>query len=492
MDEDLQNIEDLFREGLEDNEEMPSGQVWNYIDKSLDQDNVISIKKKYTSLKRVSLVLLFLLIGLSIYELSNRYTNGANILTSNTNNNALSPHTNKSQQPIDSISVNNTNKGNNVIDNSVVHNFLPDTQRIQPGNNSLIENKTASKNNNIANNNTASKNKQKFINAYSYKIKTNSTEPTEGNLQTLEKNDADKTNQQSGLLKPLNHQNIDKVTRRMNDFIDTKKLTQTNIINKIIPLTIKNTIASGIKNKPDKLTRFSITPFFSPDIAWYHLQEDKPDNQPDSIDEIKKNERHDFSSTLSALIDYKLNKHWALQAGFTYSNINITVNPKTIYAQTDNAGHVQYRINTSSGYGYVLPSFSSNPAVGDSLYAFTSTHTLQYISIPFAAKYNVIKGKFTFNALTGLSVNFLINGKIETTIIKDMNNETEILKNIQGLKKIYFSGLTGLGVEYALSKRMALCFAPTFRFALNSINSDAPVKSYPNSFGFATGLKITL
>ena len=127
-----------------------------------------------------------------------------------------------------------------------------------------------------------------------------------------------------------------------------------------------------------------------------------------------------------------LNKHWSLQSGLTYSSTNIIVEPKTIYAQSDNSGSVKYRINTSSGYGYLSPSFSSNPAVGDSLYAFTSTHTLNYISIPLALKYNITKDKFSFNAMTGLSINILTQGKIETLVEKGVNNETEVVNNLQG------------------------------------------------------------
>ena len=45
MDEDLHNIEDLFRDGLEDNEELPSPKLWNDIDNILDKDNLVSITK---------------------------------------------------------------------------------------------------------------------------------------------------------------------------------------------------------------------------------------------------------------------------------------------------------------------------------------------------------------------------------------------------------------------------------------------------------------
>ena len=60
MDENLHNIENLFRNGLEDSEEMPPLRAWKDIDNILNNDNVVSIKKKYSNLKRVALLLLVL------------------------------------------------------------------------------------------------------------------------------------------------------------------------------------------------------------------------------------------------------------------------------------------------------------------------------------------------------------------------------------------------------------------------------------------------
>ena len=58
MDEDLQNIEDLFRSSLEDNEELPPKKVWEGIDSRLDKENINAIKKKYNTLKRTVFLLL--------------------------------------------------------------------------------------------------------------------------------------------------------------------------------------------------------------------------------------------------------------------------------------------------------------------------------------------------------------------------------------------------------------------------------------------------
>ena len=556
MDENLHNIENLFRDGLEDNEELPSSNVWNGIDNTLDKDNVVSIKKKYTTMKRVAILLLLLLLGFSVYELSTRH-NSERIAKGNgndSNNEAINksneregvvPSNISPKNPIDSISINNKDKSNSnsPVDNSISNkNTANNNPPIQPGNNIISENKNVANSNtnsstqknnanrnssvdntlntivenNIPENNTKpnnklktknkqginsntvaenilpKKNKRKFIDKSAYSIKISSPLPTEDEQQTVANNEVDETNSQSNLLKRLSPVTLDKI-KVQRDSVDAKKLLESLAVKKItLPLDTNNATAKNAKKKKAKVSRFSVAPFFSPDISWYRLQEDKPDNQPDNLAAIEKSEKHEFSSTTGILVDYKSDKHWSFQSGFTYSNTNITVEPKTIYAQSDNAGNVKYRINTSSGYGYVLPSFSSNPAIGDSLYAFTSTHTINYIGIPLAVKYNIAKGKFSFNIMAGFSTNILTRGKIETTLAKGFNNETEVVNNLQGLRKIYFSGLTGLGVDYKLNKKMSLSFVPTYRFALNSINQNAPVKSYPNSLGLLVGLKIGL
>ena len=527
MNRNLQNIEDLFRDGLEDNEEIPSVQVWDAIDNSLDKDNVVSIQKKYSSLKRVALLLLLLFLGLSIYELTNRHHNAAVVkkdndhsntatVSSRNDNGPILTYNNKSQHSVDSTSRDDREKENSTVNNSLIGKTIPGSKKqhdkssqniathnliavknISDNKSKLnnkfkpeIKNRSYSANNDIADNSIISKNKQRITTKARHKVKINSSKPTEDDQQAIVDN---KPAQQFPSSERLNSAAIEKLDVRLlkeSADADTKKLFKVPGGNKIIqsPDT-KSTLALNKKTKKGKPSHFSATLFFSPDIAWYRLQEDKPNNQQNNTAEIENGEKHEFSSTFGALIDYRLSKHWSLQSGVNYSSTNITVEPKTIYAQTDNTGNIKYRINTSSGYGYILPSFSSNPVIGDSLYTFTATHTLQYIGIPLAIKYSIARGKFSFNTLVGVSANFLTKGKIEATVENGFNTEAEVVNNLQGLKKIYFAGLAGFGVEYNLNKKVVLSFVPTYRFALNSINKEVPVKSYPNSIGMAVGLK---
>jgi len=252
----------------------------------------------------------------------------------------------------------------------------------------------------------------------------------------------------------------------------------------------KKNITNTGKPANNKLPRWSAIIFFSRDFPSYRFQNISP--YSNTGNDLKGEEKPDLSSTTGVLIDYILGSHWSFQSGMSYSSTTILIDPKTIYAERENTGSVKYRYNASSGYGYVLPSFSSSPNVGDSLYAFSANHTLRYLNIPAAIKYSIQKGKFKFFASAGISTNILLQGIIETLVQDSSNNETEVINHLHGLKKIYFTGLFNIGGEYKLNKKLSLVISPITRFALNSINKNVSVKSYPNSFGMAAGLRVEL
>jgi hypothetical protein len=511
MDKNLPDIENLFRSNLDDNEEMPSSKVWDGVEKILDKDTLSSIKKKYSILKRVAILLLLLLTGLFFYDLHTSYKK----MESAKGNKSMSkiivkPEGFKGSTNIiiprltDSLELVKKDKAIGVNGLSLLtkeDSFISIVKKAKRMSSEYFvksdlkqkkQNVLGSKNkvflarrNKIADTKTQNK---KLMETYSI----NQINRPEGGHNRLPGKGSIVEVQNKLFLSEVSSLPI--IAGKFNvSMINTIKIQPAVIL--ITTSGINNNL-SGVKKVKDQPTatpsRLSASLYFSPDFAWYRLQNDVPDNQAADADEIEKSEQHDFSSSTGVLIDYKVSKHWIIQSGLTFSNTAITVEPKTIYAQSDNSGSVKYRYNTSSGYSYVLPSFSSSPGIGDSLYAFTSTHTLQYIGIPIAIKYNFTKSNFNFNAMLGLSANFLTKGKIETVLEKGTSNKAEIINKIQGLKSNYLSGLLGVGAEYNLSKRIAVTFMPTARFAVSAINKGAVVKSYPNSFGLATGIRVKL
>jgi hypothetical protein len=546
MDKNLHNIEDLFRKALEDNEENPSQNAWEGIEKKLDKDNAVSIKKKYDLLKKVALLLVFLLAGLSIYVWKFQDKNPVKPkkdiseinFEAKTKNDTLTEESGTTilQKRVDSLTIGKSDNSKQITE-SVTTN-LPkqvDTFSLNKVNifkqvakdSYKIIDKPILKEENVSpkkhlnpitskdlSNTSIKKNNSKFINPNESRLQDDSRFPIQKKGKLIKRNSGEvvetKTPMQiedkrptvvnpSGIqfgnnlpvIETLNSKNIGNIKSNSADLFATKELLHNIALARINPLIqIEKNIFPNPSIKSTSQSRFAITAFYSPDIAFYHFENKTPGNSNNN--NFENSETESYSSTLGVLIDFKISKHWGLQSGITLATSNFDQESKTLYAQPDNSGGVQYKLSTPLGDAYVLPSFSNNPNIGDSIFSKSTTHTLQYFGIPFIAKYNIYRGKFTLNVLTGISGNFLTGGRITTELKRGNDNETETTNKIHGLKSTYFSGLAGIGLDYNFYKNLSISFSPTLRFALSSINSNVHVQSFPNSFGFLTGLKINL
>ena len=510
MDKNLQDIEDLFYSSLNDIEEAPSQNYWEAMDREFDKHKIISIKKDYINLKRISLMLLLLLISFSLFEI-NTIQHNKRLAKNNDLDSGKLP---------ESIIINNKKANRKITTDSTIAMGAIYTKGYKKentvGKNSIGENNRTNLSARTSLNNDYNQHRKKKILMIAV-AKKNASQPSKNHNPGYKENPTGQLAYQNRIKnsKAIKDEKMDvenkgeRIQNQISNFNVTKdklienfKLQLKDSITTIKSIKSQLVFASNVGNKSNnelnekkhnevKASAFSIMPFYSPDIAWYRLQNDNLNNQSSNAGEFQSEEKHEFSSTYGVLVDYNLNKGWAVQTGLTLSNINITINPETLYAQPDNTGSIKYRINTSSGYGFVLPSFSSNPVIGDSLYAISSIHSLQYIGVPIAVTYHFTFGKFKLNVVHGIVANILSKSKLETTLENGSQNSIESTNKIQGLKNIYFSGLTGLNVDLRLAKRTAISITPTIRYALNSINNNH-VKSYPMSFGSVVGLKIGL
>ena len=500
MDKDLHNIEDLFQSALDNNEEMPSAKVWDAVDTRLDKEYVTSIKKKYNNLKRFSLLLLLLLICFGIYELTGWPGNHPSEKNYDPANSIVSEKENNKKIAVDKSS--SSAKELNTISPLTSSQYNPSGSKPPSINSSeqipiainekdqlpvnVKNSKSAGKNNF-----TATEEALLIINQQGKVSKTGKTGIGKEIKEDKAPGNAGEINNFFPFTNLYTIAPAEKIYTSPEKFLETKTMSQSITNGTRVPVTISNTPAQS-NNKKSTSSRFSITGFFSPDRASYQLENDEQNNQPASAAQIKKTETHEFSSSAGLLVDYMLNRKWSLQSGLTFSNTNISIQPQTLYAEADNTGNIKYRFNLSSGYGYILPGFQNNPAVGDSVYASAAEHKLRYLSVPLAAKYTLTNGKLKIELMAGTGINFLTKGKLETEIQRGLNNEIDVVNNIQGLKSIYVNGLAGLNAEIKITKNISFMVMPTARGALIPINKGASVKTYPNSFGVASGLKIRL
>ena len=498
MTDDLNNIDKLFKAAIDGHEEEPSPASWDAIDKGLDNSNIVSIQKKYANLKKWVAVLFLLLCGGIAYELHSAFSHDTITAGNNSSNNNSAG--NKTTQSVTSTESINTSSASNP--NTVV------TSNDKKDKNASASHATSSSSENI---NTTSDIKDKtkatgYIAHNFIKVHTKakfSSRITNG--EASESDDVVDTKSSSD-----NKSAEDKIPSRFNSTIllkplpvqafthpDAASLIQTESLqNNILQKNSFNSIASGSNNKGIifKPSRFSATVFYSPSLPSDLIEDDDDDNNRnntngDDAAHIKRGE-HQSSYSLGALIEYNINKHWSIQSGLTFIQKVSHINPKTVYAADAGNGNIGYLFDFSSGYSY-LPS-KSNLAIGDSAQTSRSINVLQYLTIPLQAKYTITKGKFSFNASLGMAYNVLLKGTLETEVTNDTAVVNETVNKISGLKNGYISGLIGFSAEYPLTKKIAVCFNPSFDMAFTSITQGAPVKSYPSFFAFAAGLHFKL
>ena len=490
MDKNLHNIEDLFKKGLEGNEESPSEEVWNAIDQSLEKANSLKFKRKYYSLKRATAVLIVILALLSIYVLRNESKKqiennkkNENIVTSeptlkkSITSEPQSSSENKTiiKAPVDNQSAtieNLDSKKEPVTENTNQQTLNNSTEGLKSEKTNLSNTATIDK---VEKSNEKAIQKRN-VHAESKQPVSNLEDRNETVFQSKEK-----------LTTPL------PVNFVPNEILAFNSIEILKDVTKITPYTLPERIAV---NKTTihfpKPTRFTAGIFYSPNIPFSHLRDEDHHYGNPYSSELEKKESGTYSYSFGLSVGYRLNYKWSLQSGVNLSTINMNIEPEKIYAERDNQGAVKYTINTSSGKGYILPSFSSNPRVGDSLFTQNIKHSLKYTAIPLAVKYNLTNGRFSVNLLTGLSANILSTGKISTEVKSGNESELDKTHDIHGLKTLYFSGLAGIGFDYNIYRNLSLTFSPTINFATDPINKNVPVRSYPGTVNFQFGLKTNL
>lgn len=436
-----------FRDSIESLSEMPEKHVWENIEQQLDKDNSDKYKRKYIFYKKIAGILFFLLIGFVTYVV----INNQKFYRIN----------------LPSFSSSNKNATNNYSSVFNFKNYIKDAKVSEESynNSSLIQ--SINKDQKISNKVLSSGN-QSFL-AKNTDVVIKDVELTTGiNYNKLIRHES--------LLEP-----------------DAFKLInlQENSLQKI---NFKNPFLKNLlpkNNNEAKRNHLFISVFAAPEYANYTL-EDNDVSQYENKQVIQKRETHLLSFSAGVLFNYESSKKISIQSGITYSSSNININPGEIYAEKDNSGDIKYRYNTSSGYGYILPSFSASPSIGDSLFTRTSVHNLQFITVPFIVHYKLINNKVSFNPGAGVSMNFLTAAGL-TTEVKDFNNEEiEVITNLYGIKKIYFSFLLTSDLQYRLSEKWFLTATPYFKYALSAINKQNIVKTYPYNIGFGLGVKYQL
>ncbi len=543
MSENLHDIDKLFRDAIERHEDMPSEKLWDAVDAGLDKSNVIHIKRKYNNLKRIAAVLVLLLLSVVGYEIFKTKTGTEHIAGRNDNKDGAKTAGAETAAPAKGSSVTAIKQENFPDQNNTVTANSGQSATVA---NSGVDSVSAAavtdkekqpvpdlKNNRIADNNTSGSVKDKLT------VPSNSGyKKQNSNLPAINKKGNDGFNNRTAVNKSANRKTRIKVKNPVPQQYSeednmqensTATVTDATVVTELLPIEnervaslaerinkamdVKELLAAGRQSpdvaikklKSSRSFHFNVMPFFAPQFTSTALKEEKkapsqnsgpggpPPPRPggnNHKDQYKSEEQTQTSYTVGVLAEIPLGKKWSIQSGISYTQKNINIEPKKIYARPDKDGKVKYVFDCSSGYSYISTKTGTTPAVGDSISVTSSQNTLGYIGVPVAVNYKVTLGRFSIIPSFGTVFNFLTKQKIKTELVQGTVKEQQTIQKIEGLKSSYLNATAGVALEYDVNKRIALNIMPAGSFALTSINKDAGVKSYPNAFGVSGGVKI--
>jgi Outer membrane protein beta-barrel domain len=243
-----------------------------------------------------------------------------------------------------------------------------------------------------------------------------------------------------------------------------------------------------VKHEKQRIkNRFSITPYYSKEIAGYDLT-DNNDAYGQNGQEIEKKERNVFSASIGFYINYKISKRWVLQSGISFSKSKSNIDSSTSYAVKDNNGNVQYKVNTISGYGYLKPGTVVPPAIGDSVSTANTYSELHYLSVPLILSYRFPMKRFSLLLGAGIVANMLTGASIETKTYGSGNPEKEYAVNMMGLKKFNMGVVVKADLEYRINSRVGFNVIPSFKNSVSPVNPESALTAYPFNFGIGLGI----
>jgi len=521
MSEDLQHIDDIFRDAIEPHTGPRSASVWEGLEARLDKDDAVTYKRRYIATRRIAITLFFLLLCLFIYDTNIKKT-GLQQFTIQQNK---LPATDKVVNP-------GTKKTDDLSDpDKSLHSKKSFAKRLAPldrmSDTITVKNPTVAPENYLAEKNKSSftinqKNKTQISkNDYSHwssllpnrngqqssasnelnnhsnpigKVQNKSTNATVFDKWNGEDKSQENKNKYFILptvlpaVLPYNTKiNTDLLTIVTGNGISNATLELSDSLNQVI-----SRVQQQQKKKDNSFKPYwSITAIASPEWTQYNLENDLPDNVSNIQDEktqIEQRENHEPSFSAGILATYQFKKHWAFQTGLIYSNTAISIDPQKIFAAKESNGQIAYKYNSSSGYAYVTPGFGLPPAVGDSLTTTTAQHNLQYISLPVILKYRLEKKKFSISPGVGITANFLTSAKIQTEVVDALNKEIVNISKLEGAKPFYLGLMAIADIQYKLNNKWSLNCMPSFRYALTPVTKNNVVKTYPYSFGIGFGM----
>lgn len=520
MSENLHEIDQYFKNGLEGFEEEPGRGVWEALDNQLDKVETVRLRHKYARLRywtvAVTVVLTTALILLYNSNLSHKSSkpevtssDSPTIDTIITSPRTQNP-TIKNIAP-EEITLPTEETASHVESNHTIPNKDQISKRTIPQKNEMEDSDEKSAPLTVKNSIEKENPQDPYKREASSRVK---------NIQTREKNGfivknsvsktsdvIPKSSNKNRFVAPNSSQEktyISKIEAKEDLYLypSLPKTVPTFSFNGLnLPTEEKSGILPNLGSIPHlKISRkkiFAFGVFYSTENNNQRLEEGRREHDEDDNVAIKNGESMQTSYSYGAMGSYTINQKFSLQTGIAYLHKLSTIAEKQIFARKRDPrmggnNDVKFKFNCAAGFTYIDPKLSSGLTAGDSIKVSSSINELSYLEIPLLLNFKTGKKKLHFNFLGGFSANFLQKGTIQTSLVSSSIGKLPITNNVEGLKQHYFSGMVGAGVEYDLHPSLSIFTQEVYKGSLESINSNAPTKTFSNGTGLQMGIRFKM
>lgn len=196
-------------------------------------------------------------------------------------------------------------------------------------------------------------------------------------------------------------------------------------------------------------------------------------------------------------VDYNFSGRWSVESGMYFSRIG-QVNNDALQFEQKNNEFLLYAINTSTGNIDIVID-----QVPDDVKKVTSPKDTMDLSgignvkivqnfdlfeVPLLIKYKVLDRKFSIHFSGGLSPAYLVDN---STYLEYEDQKYDV-GDAGNLNSMIVNTSLGLGLEYLITRKLSVNFEPTFKYALNPINTGSNFNYHPYYISWFTGVRLKI
>jgi hypothetical protein len=478
MSENLHNIDQYFKDELEGYQEAPSQAVWEALDNHLDKVETVKLRHKYKILKYWSVAITVILTSALVYLYNSKQSSTSGkpqeVVTEKTN------YKNTTQPKQEASEATTSNAEQLKSANASINN---DPNESNPTSN--LNSKSVPKDEQqLTSNHQNSFNRFKRSNTLVNNVQKNGL--VTNDLPIIYITQKDNSEKQNNATLLLYHSYPKKGS--FTNLSGMKVLVNTQSLQHSTP-------SLAFKNPVHRKNIYAACVYYSKENAVQHLEEGRQEHDEDDKNRIMNGEEIQSSYSYGIMGSFTINSKISLQTGISYSHKVTNIADKQIFARRieyRSQNELKYKFNCAAGYTYIDPKSVINLRAGDSIKVSGSSNQLSYVELPLLLNYQLGNGKVHLNFFGGISAHFLQKGTVQTSLISSWGNKTPITTELVGLKKTYFSGIAGAGLEVDLHKTLSLFAQEVLRSSLGSINKNAPTKTYATNTGLQLGVRLKL